>query len=121
MLSTVAYALPLPLSVFVRPNPAAECETVLGFLHIAIGLLAPLVFEALAETRLFQKQQQRRKALGLPRESGAEAAIFNAIGFLLEEGTMIGFVAFMLLLLAVTWDWVALFSVPVEHRTWRDQ
>lgn len=119
LLSTLAYTLPLPVSAFVQPDPEAECQTVLGFLHIAIGLLAPLVCEALAEARLFRQQQRRRRALGLPAERGIDASIFGAVGFLADEGSGLFVAAIVWVLLAVTWDWLALFSIPAEQRAWQ--
>jgi hypothetical protein len=118
-LSTLAYALPLPLSAFVQPHsPEVECTTVLRFLILTTGFLLPLLAEALSQAQSFACVQRCRSSLSLPPERGADAWALQALAFVTDEGSGMVTALLALLLLAATWDWVALFSIPAEHRTW---
>ena len=78
-----------PLSLFsLHPSglappasdPAAECCTVLRFLQLSMGLLAPLAWQAGVEAALFAAHQRQRQAAGLPPERGPSAALYELVG-----------------------------------------
>jgi hypothetical protein len=118
LLSSLAYTLPLPVSAFLSPGPVAECATVLRWFQIALGLLAPLLWEAAWAASLFQQHQRQRRAQGLPPERGAHAALYNAVWSVTCEGSGVPVGVITWLLLAVSWDWCASFSVPAALWRW---
>ena len=118
LLSTLAYTLPLPVSAFLSPDPVTQCATVLRWFQIALGLLAPLLWEAAWAARQFQQHQRQQRAQGLAPERGAHAALYGAVWSVTREGSGVPVGAIAWLLLAVSWDWCAFFSVPAAQRRW---
>lgn len=63
--------VPAPLPTL---PPAVECQTLLLFQQLALGLAAPLVLQAVLEARLHEEHQEEREAAGLRRERGLQAS-----------------------------------------------
>ncbi len=55
----------------VQPATAAEeCRAVMCYLQLTLGLVAPALYYATTEARLFLQHAERRQRLGLPPERG---------------------------------------------------
>ena len=52
------------------PSVAEECRTVLAYLQLCLGLVAPAVAVACLETRLYAQHAAQRRRAGLPPERG---------------------------------------------------
>ena len=115
---------------------AVECQTLLTWLLLSLGLALPLLAEAASAARLFRHHERQRAAEGLPQEGGPCAEFYRGVGWLLfdeeggggggaggreeeEEGgggysasSMLHTSAAAYLLLAVAWD----ASVWLSHR-----
>ena len=52
------------------PSIGEECRTVLAFLQLSLGLVAPAVALACLEARLYVQHVAQRRRAGLPRERG---------------------------------------------------
>lgn len=112
LLALQAYTLPLPLSALVVPDVDAQCATLLTWLLVAIGLVAPLLWEAVGEARLLVQVQRRRSAAGLLPDRGLDPWLLSCADVLAEEGSGLAQVASAWVLAALCWDLAALVCVP---------
>lgn len=82
-LSPLRYATPLPslsaVGLVPSPGSAAECVTLLRFVQLTLGLLVPLVWQAVTDAALFSTHQRQRAAAGLPLQSGFSARLYGAV------------------------------------------
>lgn len=69
----------LPPQQVPPADPVAECDTVLSWLLVCLGLLAPLLLQAAAAGRTFHRHQQQRSEQGLPLERGRQARVYSAL------------------------------------------
>lgn len=102
--------MPHPVSVVVRHEAVGECVTVIRFLQFGLALLAPQLVCATSEARLFQHHQQQRWQAGLPPEQGMQAAVYDAIWWLMLGGSGVHACLVLVPLLAACWDWCAFFT-----------
>jgi hypothetical protein len=126
-LSVLSYTLPLPLEPTVQRSPATECAAVLGWMHITIGLLAPLLWEAAAGAKAFARRSARRAASSPPAgmsaaevapagERGLDAFIFRRLAFLADGHVAPALGAITWVLAAFSWDLCALLAAPAGER-----
>lgn len=115
-LGGLAYLMPHPVSVVVRHerSPHLECVTVIRFLQFGLGLLAPQLVCATSEARLFQHHQQQRWQAGLSLEQGMQAAVYDALWWLMLGGSGAHVCLVCLPLLAACWDWCAFFTACAQ-------
>ncbi|PRW33146.1 hypothetical protein C2E21_7801 [Chlorella sorokiniana] len=110
MLSWVGTPLPLPLAPMVAPTPAEQCAVIVTFYQVALGLLLPLLWEAVTSARAFAAHQRQRRAAGLPPERGLQAWVYRQVWELCgntEGGLTVPPALLAWILLAVAWDWTA--------------
>jgi len=109
-------SVPAPGAAQPRASPEAQCTTVVLWLRLTLALLAPLLYSALSEARLWQRHQRERAAAGLPPEpvSSPRAAVYRAARWLAwKEGDSTAHAAGLCwLLLAAAWDWCTFLLVP---------
>jgi hypothetical protein len=116
VLALQAYTLPLPLSALVEADDDAQCTTLLTWLLVAIGLVAPLLWEAVGEARSLLQVQRRRSAAGLPPDRGLDAWLLSCADMIAEEGSGLAQMASAWVLAALCWDLAALMSAPQGQR-----
>ncbi|KAI7839850.1 hypothetical protein COHA_006413 [Chlorella ohadii] len=110
MLSWVGTPLPLPLAPMVAPTPVEECAVIVTFFQVGLGLLLPLLWEAVVAARAFAAHQRQRRAAGLPAERGLQAWLYTQVWELCsntEGGLTVPPALLAWILLAVAWDWTA--------------
>ena len=96
---------PLPLAGALRDPPREDqCTAAVSFFLLGLGLLLPLLWQALSEARLFQQHQRERAAEGLPPEGGAEAAVYGFWWNLTFEGMGLQVLLVCWILLSALWD-----------------
>lgn len=61
------------------PDPRVECEALLRFLQLSVGLFAPLLWHASTEASLFAEHQRQRRHARLPPERGPSAALLESV------------------------------------------
>lgn len=105
LVSAVACLVPLPISRLVALDGAAECGALLAWCQLGVGLLCPLLYEAVTTARLFRAHQQQREAAGLEREQGAHAALFEFIDGLTLDGCALHTGLICWALLSCAFDW----------------
>lgn len=99
---------PLPIAASLpAPPPEDQCTTLVAFFQLGIGLLLPLLWQALTEAWLFQQHQRERQAAGLPPERGIETAVFDFVWKLTLEGMRLQAGLFAWILLSACWDQVS--------------
>lgn len=105
LLSALALPVPVPLVPLSRPriDPAAECGTMLAWLQLGCGVLAPLLWQAASEARLCARHQQQRRRAGLPLDASPQAAFYGWVWEASGEGSRGRYAVAAWLLLAVTW------------------
>lgn len=108
--SSIPTAGPSPAAA--EPTHAARCASLILWLRLCLGLLAPLLHEALGEARLWRQHQAQRRAAGLPRERTRLARVYRAVYWLFWEDSAVHLSTVCLLLLAAAWDWCAYILVP---------
>jgi hypothetical protein len=114
LLSAVGCLVPLPISRFVSLDAAGECAALAAFCQVGLGLLAPLLWDALASARLFRAHQQQRRQAGLAPERGLHASFFAFVDGLTLEGCAlhVGLVAWTLL--SCVLDWTSFLAAPAQ-------
>lgn len=60
----------VPSTLVPPPSPTAQCCTLLAAMQLSLGLVAPLVAQAILEASLFRQHQAERAAADLPPEKG---------------------------------------------------
>ncbi len=104
-MQVAACLTPLPVwAVLPDPLPEDQCTALVAFFQLAIGLLLPVMWQALTEARFFQLHLRERQAAGLSPERGPEAAVYRFVWQATMEG--MGLQAAMLawILLSTCWD-----------------
>jgi hypothetical protein len=113
VLNLLAGMVALPVAPPPVPqSPATECATLVTWLRLGLALLAPLLYEAVSEARLWRLHQVQRRHAGLaPEPGGLLAAVYRAAWWLAWEdgGVQMGVLCW--LLLALSWDWSAVLLV----------
>lgn len=120
--ASTACLTPLPLSVaLAEPGAAVECTTLLAWVQLCLGLLAPLLWQAVTEARAFQEHKQERRQAGLPpKDTGAlaaaEAAVYDFVHAIALEYNVITLTVIYWMLASVCFDFCAVFAVPAHLR-----
>lgn len=79
-LDCAAMAVSLPIALpNLRADADGACGTVLAWLQLACGLLAPLLWQAIREAALYARHKQQRYQEGLPPERGFDAALYDLV------------------------------------------
>ncbi|EFN52527.1 hypothetical protein CHLNCDRAFT_138937 [Chlorella variabilis] len=100
--------VPLPVVRHARLSPVAKACAVMAWLQIGVGLVVPLLWEAVSEACLHSLHEQQLRHAGLPQRRGLQADAHRFVWSLTQEGSK-AHVAFLYwMLLSIAWNGVAL-------------
>lgn len=114
LLSSAAALVPLPVSMGAAHDGVGECACLLAFLQLGLGLLAPLLVDALQGARLFEAHQRQRAGAGLPPECGLHAEVYTAVWQLTLENYWLSCAIYGWMLYSALWDVLCLaYALPL--------
>ena len=96
-----------------EPSSQQECVVLILWLRVAVSVVAPLLYEALADARLWRQHERQRRRAGLPPKGGMQAALYRAVcrvSSCYDSPLTAAIICW--LLLAVSWEWCATIAAP---------
>ena len=84
-----------------RPDAATDCRTVLAYLQLGLGLVAPALVLLVLEARLHQQHAEQRRHARLEREGGVQAALCERVAGAAEGADWVSWLGLAWLLSAL--------------------
>ena len=93
-------------------SPEQQCAVLLTWLRVSIALLAPLTWQALSETRLFQHHQAQRQRAGLAPERGLHVVVYSVVASLSQGAGAAHVAVVSWLMLVLSWTLCVVMASP---------